>query len=117
MPIHEPPVQDGPVELDGHRVDALSCIHSIHHGAFMKTLTIRNVPKGLAAALDRERRRRDASLNQTVVDLLSRQLGVDGDGPPSNGLARLAGTWNAEEHRAFEEAVRPLDTVDAGMWK
>jgi hypothetical protein len=82
----------------------------------MRTLTIRNVPKRLAEALDRERRRKDASLNSTVIELLSRSLGADGQGPRRNGLARLAGTWDAEELRQFEAAVAPLDQIDKDMW-
>jgi len=82
----------------------------------MKTLTIRNVPKRLADALDRERRRTDASLNSTVLDLLSRSLGADGHGPRRNGLAKLAGTWDEEQLRQFEAAVAPLNQIDKDMW-
>ena len=82
----------------------------------MKTLTIRNVPQRLAEALDRERRRKDASLNSTVLALLSRSLGADGQGPRRNGLAKLAGTWDAQDLRQFEAAVAPLDQVDEDMW-
>lgn len=82
----------------------------------MKTLTIRNVPHRLADALDRERRRRDASLNSTVLDLLSRSLAVTAGEPRRNGLAELAGTWSAEELRAFDAAIAPLETVDDDMW-
>lgn len=82
----------------------------------MKTLTIRNVPPKLAEALDRERRRHDASLNSTVLDLLSRSLGVRGAEPRRNGLASLAGTWSAEEQRQFDAAVAPFDAVDDDMW-
>ncbi|MDP1569708.1 MAG: hypothetical protein Q8L86_06865 [Vicinamibacterales bacterium] len=73
----------------------------------MKTLTIRNVPARLAEALDRERRRRDASLNQTVLDVLARGLGVSDMGGRSNGLATLAGGWTDEDLRRFEEALEP----------
>ncbi len=82
----------------------------------MKTLTIRNVPPRLAEALDRERRRRDASLNQTVLDVLGRGLGVSDEGGYSNGLGKLAGGWTDEDFRRFEEAVKPLETVDPEMW-
>ena len=82
----------------------------------MKTLTIRNVPRRLAEALDRERKRKDASLNSTVLDLLGRSLGADGQGPRRNGLAKLAGTWDAQDLRQFEAAVAPLDQVDEDMW-
>lgn len=82
----------------------------------MKNLTIRNVPRRLADAIDRERRRTDASLNSTVLDLLSRSLGVDSGEPRRNGLAELAGTWTAKELREFEAAVAPLEAVDDDMW-
>jgi hypothetical protein len=82
----------------------------------MKTLTIRNVPRRLADALDRERRRLDASLNSTVLELLSRSLGVGAAGPARNGLAELAGTWSAKEQQQFDAAVAPLETVDEDMW-
>lgn len=82
----------------------------------MKTLTIRNVPKRLADALDRERRRKDASLNSTVLELLGRSLGADGHGPRRNGLATLAGTWSADEQRQFEAAVAPFEKIDDDMW-
>ena len=82
----------------------------------MRTLTIRNVPKRLADALNRERRKRDASLNSTVLDLLHRSLGVAGSAPRSNGLAELAGTWSAEDQRQFDAAVAPLGAIDDDMW-
>ena len=82
----------------------------------MKTLTIRNVPKRLADALTRERRKRDASLNSTVLDLLNRSLGVTDSVPPSNGLADLAGTWSIEDQRQFDAAVAPLGAIDEDMW-
>ena len=81
----------------------------------MKTLTIRNLPDDIAEALEEEKRRRGGSLNQTVIDLLSQGLGVGA--PRTNGLARLAGTWTADEHRRFEEAVAPFETVDDDLWR
>lgn len=82
----------------------------------MKTLTIRNVPKRLADALNRERRKRDASLNSTVLDLLNRSLGVADSTPRSNGLSELAGTWSVEDQRQFDAAVAPLRAIDDDMW-
>jgi hypothetical protein len=80
----------------------------------MKTMTIRNVTPELDQALRRERARRGTSLNQTVLDLLGQRLGVGT--AASNGLARLAGTWGAEEHARFEEATAAFEQVDVDMW-
>jgi len=82
----------------------------------MKTLTVRNVPRRVAEALNRERRRSDQSLNQTVIDVLSRGLGLDDSAPRRNGLAKLAGTWTAEDLRQFDESVAAFDAVDPEMW-
>jgi len=82
----------------------------------MKTLTIRNVPKRLADALNRERRKKDASLNSTVLELLSRSLGVSDASPRSNGLVEHAGTWSQKDLRQFEAAIAPFETVDEDMW-
>lgn len=81
----------------------------------MKALTVRSIPPALAEALDRERRRRGASLNQTVIDLLSQSLGVSV--PRSNGLAAQAGTWSEEEFRRFEESVAHFGQVDPELWR
>lgn len=81
----------------------------------MKTITIRNLPPDVAAALEREKRRRGESLNQTVIELLSQGLGVGVT--RSNGLAALGGRWSEEEVQAFEEAVAPLEDIDPELWR
>jgi plasmid stability protein len=81
----------------------------------IKALTIRNLPPGLAEALEREKRRRGKSLNQTVIDLLGQGLGAQG--VRSNGLARLAGGWSEEEFRDFERATAQFEAVDEELWR
>jgi hypothetical protein len=76
---------------------------------------IRNVPDELADALDKEKSHRRGSLNQIVIELLSQGLGVGSS--RSNGVARLAGTWTAEEHRKFEDSVAPFEGIDAELWR
>ena len=81
----------------------------------MKTLTVRDVPPEVAAALKREKRRRGESLNRTVIELLSQSLGVGTT--RSNGLGRLAGTWTEEEFQEFERAVAPFEEIDDELWR
>lgn len=78
-------------------------------------MTIRNLPAPLADALEREKRRRGRSLNQTVIDLLGQSLGVEKS--RSNGLRRLAGSWGEEDFREFERAVAPFEQIDEELWK
>ena len=81
----------------------------------MKALTIRNLPPSVAEALEREKRRRGESLNQTVIELLSQGLGVGAT--RSNGLSELSGNWSEEEFRRFETAVAPFGEVDPELWR
>jgi hypothetical protein len=83
----------------------------------MKHLTIRHVSKRLAQALEREKRRRGASLNQTVLDVLGDALGVTSPSGHRTGLARLAGTWTAEEQARFEATVASTEQVDEELWR
>ena len=83
----------------------------------MKALTIRNVDARLATALERETRRRGTSLNQTVLDLLRRGLGMDASSPRTNGLEKYAGTWSAEELQEFEASVAAFEQIDPELWR
>lgn len=83
--------------------------------ATIKALTIRNLPPALAEALEREKRRRGKSLNQTVIELLGQGLGSAG--VRSNGLGRLGGGWSEDEFRDFERATAQFEAVDEELWR
>jgi plasmid stability protein len=85
-------------------------------GALLKYLTVRNLPADLARALEREKARSGASLNQTVIELLRRALGL-AEIERSNGLAALAGTWSAEDLAEFEAAVADFERIDEELWR
>jgi hypothetical protein len=81
-------------------------------------LTVRRIPLALASALSRERKRRKASLNSTVIGLLSHALGVDAtEVPRSNGLARLARTWTPRDAAAFDKATAATRQIDEDLWR
>jgi hypothetical protein len=83
----------------------------------MKHLTIRNLPTDISRALEKEKRRRGTSLNQTVIDVLGERLGVSAPEARRNGLKRLAGTWTAEEVAAFHESFAAVEQVDEELWR
>ena len=83
----------------------------------MKTMTIRNVPTELSAALEAEKRRRGLSLNRTVLLLMQEALGVSTGRSRSNGLRRLSGSWNEDDFRNFEQAVAPFGEIDEELWR
>ena len=83
-------------------------------GTIMKSLTIHNIPSEVADALERESERSHAPLDETVISLLRRALGAQ---EKRNGLAKLAGTWTAEEHSRFEAAIAVNEQVDEELWR
>jgi hypothetical protein len=82
----------------------------------MKQLTIRNVSPLLAKMIEEERRRRQKSTNQTVLDLLHLALGIGPNVRYDNGLSQLAGTWSEEEFSQFQESVQEFDKIDQELW-
>lgn len=82
----------------------------------MRHLSIRNVPSDLSRRLLEEKLARGASLNQTVLDLLSQAVGL-GSRPRSNGLGALAGTWSADDHTEFEHAIAETEDIDDDLWR
>jgi plasmid stability protein len=83
----------------------------------MRHLTIREVPDDLAKALQREKRRRGKSLNQTVKELLRQSLALDAEAVPGNGLGRLAGGWSEQDLESFERATAVFERIDEDLWK
>ena len=83
----------------------------------MKTITVRNVPPDMAAALEAERRLRGHSLNRTVLSLMHEALGLSNPRRRSNGLRKFAGTWTQADFRDFEEAVASFGEMDEEVWK
>jgi len=82
----------------------------------MRHLTIRNVDEDLATALQGERCRRGGSMNETVLNLLRRALGLETQHTYENGLRALAGTWTDEEFEEFEQATEAFGHIDEEQW-
>ena len=82
----------------------------------MKQLTIRNVGDDLAKALSNEQRIRGTSLNQTVLDLLRRVLGVGPGAAYDNGLGKLAGRWSEDEAKRFDADTAVFEKIDEKHW-
>lgn len=81
----------------------------------VRTMTIRNAPPELSAALSAEKYLRGLSLNRAVLALKEESLGVGGQ-VRNNGLQRLAGNWSEDEFREFENAVAPFGEIDGDLW-
>lgn len=84
-------------------------------------ISIRGVDPSLSARLRAESRKRGASLNQTVLALLRRALGLSperaGDDERHGDLDAFRGVWSKAEARDFEEALRSQRTIDSDLWR
>lgn len=83
----------------------------------MKHISLRNVSPRLERALRDEQRRRSASLNRTVLDLLEQALGCQAEKEFDNGLGREAGGWDANAIAAFDEHTAIFEQVDQELWR
>ncbi|MEK7467591.1 MAG: hypothetical protein AAB074_09280 [Planctomycetota bacterium] len=81
-------------------------------------LTVRGVDPVLARALASERTRKGTSLNQTVIDLLRKALGLGiARKEFDNGLGRFAGTWSEEQFQEFQRNTASFGEIDEDLWK
>ena len=84
----------------------------------MKAITLRDVPKPIADKIHEEAKRTGASLNKTVIRMLSQTLTE----PPANpqtyhSLDHLFGTWTEEEADEFDAHLAEQRQIDKEMWK
>lgn len=76
--------------------------------------TLRGIPHGVDEALRRKAKQEGVSLNQAAVEAITHGLGLGPERPVYDDLDDLAGTW--VEDRAFDEAIREIDSVDPDLW-
>ena len=81
----------------------------------MPQYTIRNIPDSLDRELRDRAGRNKTSLNDAVIDVIKRGLGVTETVHVYNDLDDLAGSWQDDD--AFDRAIADQDTVDADAWR
>ncbi len=80
----------------------------------MPDLSLRGLDATILARIKTDARRRETSVNRTIIDLLTRHFGRS-DGT-YNDLDALAGSWSKAEAAEFEAAIAPFGTVDRALW-
>ena len=86
----------------------------------MTTLSIRGLDDKTAKILKDHARRNGKSVNLQVVELIRKGLGLT---IPAAGRAvhtdldHLAGTWSAEEAKAFARRTEAFEAVDEELWR
>ncbi len=77
--------------------------------------TIRNVPKRLDAALRRTAREQGKSLNEVIIEALTRGAGVSVERTRQRDLSDIAGRWR--EDPVFDSAVADQNVIQAELWR
>lgn len=84
----------------------------------MKALTLRYLRPELARAIERKAHEAGTSLSGAVIGLLEQATGLAKKTRASHhDLDHLAGTWTAEQSRAFGKALARQRRINPGMWK
>jgi len=86
----------------------------------MKVVTVRQVPRELARAIERRARTARTSLNKAVIGLLEEAAGLTkraGTQTRHHDLDALAGSWTTEETAAFNRSLQAQRGIDPDVWK
>lgn len=79
----------------------------------MKTMTIRNIPDSVAAALAESASASGRSMNATAVAALSDAFGNESRTRPKNDFSEFVGTWSDEEYKAIKKEIEEtFESVD-----
>ena len=87
----------------------------------MKQLTVRLSEPELQRRIEDLAKREHLSLNQAVLKLLRRSVGLGPDSgeniPIGEDIDRFVGTWSDAEAREFERAVEVFERIDEEFWE
>lgn len=83
----------------------------------MKTMTIRNIPDEVAAGLKGIADKSDASMNTTVVRLLTDGVLPRRKKRTVNDFSKYCGGWSQREFDEFEAAVADCERIDPEAWR
>jgi plasmid stability protein len=84
----------------------------------MKSITIHNLDDPLDRLLQERAKSRGMSLNKTIKSLLAESLGIKPKTVQDHAaeFSDLFGSWSAADARAFTQAVKDFEKIDAEDW-
>lgn len=82
----------------------------------MSSFTIHDIDEKLDSTLSMEARKRGASKNALVKELLARSLGLDAGRAYADDYGEFSGLWTVAEKAAFDAAQADNSRVDPGDW-
>ena len=78
----------------------------------MKTMTVRNIPDGVAFKLKSLAETSDASMNTTILRVLSEGVLPRRKKRVKNDFSRYCGGWSQKEFDTFEAAVADCEKIN-----
>lgn len=85
----------------------------------MSNLSLRGLAPDALAELKQRAEKQNASVNALILGLIDQGLGRRSAKPSTrrhDDLDALAGSWQAADLAAFEQAIAPFETVDPAIW-
>jgi hypothetical protein len=85
----------------------------------MKAITVRGIDQRLERELKKQADENGDSVNTTLLKLLRKALLIDKPDfhPEYHDLDILAGTWNEEDEKEFNESQEGFERIDRELWK
>lgn len=83
----------------------------------MKAITLRDIPDEIAESIQRQAEFSGASLNKTVIEMLSAAIKPQRRRREFNDLDHLIGRWGPADANEIEMAVDAQRVVDMELWK
>ena len=86
----------------------------------MKTMTLRGLDPELAARLKQAAQEGGKSVNQTALDALRRQFGLDQDKRFTRvftDMDHLFGQWDEAQFRGIQSRLDALRKIDQELWQ
>ena len=81
----------------------------------MKQYTIRRIPDSIDKTAREKAKKTNQSLNSTLIQALSRGLGMSNNNIVYHDMDDLAGSWIADPD--IEAALKEFDKIDEELWK
>lgn len=82
----------------------------------MNQITLRRLPARIDRALRQVSAKRSQSLNTTIIETLSKGLGMEESTNKKRDLGKYAGTWTEEEYVQFEKSCTIFEKIDPETW-
>jgi hypothetical protein len=87
--------------------------------ASMNQMTLRKIPVSVERKLRLHAKQNNESLNQSIISLLSKALGVSDSSHPKHkrDLSRFMGTMSSDEAKKFNDDTSDFGKIDKELWK